>query len=230
MCASKSTRTFKGRAMTAIQPTERTKVRRRSERGVYDPQAIYAILDEALVAHVGVSIDGEPLVIPTAIIRLDDHVYIHGSPNNHLLNALQQGGTACITVTIVDSIVAGRSGFGMSMDYRSVVIFAKAEKVTDPAEKERLVAAFVEGILPGHVVRPPKRKELAATVFLRFPIDEASAKVRNVGVVDPPEDVALDLWAGVIPLKLKAGEPKSCAQLKPGITTPAYAIAYNRGV
>lgn len=214
--------------MSEIQPTERTKIRRRPERGVFDRAAVYAIIDEALVAHVGVSVNDEPRVIPTAIIRVGDHVYIHGSQSNQLLSTLAGGAPACITVTLVDSIVAGRSGFGMSMDYRSVVIFAKAEVVEDVAEKERLVAAFIEDILPGHVVRPPKAKELNATVFLRFPIEEASAKIRDKGVVDPADDIALDLWAGVIPLRMTAGAPRNCKDLRPGIETPDYAKTYAR--
>jgi uncharacterized protein len=214
--------------MSTFQPTEKTRIRRRPERAAYDREVINKIIDEALVAHIGVAVNGEPRVIPTAIIRLDDHVYIHGSPNNQLLTTLESGAPACITVTLVDSIVAGRSGFGMSMDYRSVVIFAKAEKLTDPKEKERIVAAFVEDILPGHQVRPPKSKEIAATVFLRFPLTEVSAKIRNHGVMDPEEDHALDAWAGVIPLKLTAGAPISCRDLKPGIPAPDYAKNYGR--
>ncbi|WP_234684822.1 pyridoxamine 5'-phosphate oxidase family protein [Bradyrhizobium monzae] len=214
--------------MTTIVPTEKTRVRRRPERAAYDLKIIHDILDEALVCHIGVATESGPRVIPTAIIRVGEHVYVHGSPNNQLLTALADGAPTCITVTLVDSVVAGRSGFGMSMDYRSVMIFGTAEKIEDLGEKERLVAAFVEDIVPGHIVRPPKKKELAATIFLRFPISEASAKIRNHGVVDPKEDHALDVWAGVVPLKLVAGEPRNCPDLKPGIPTPDYAARYKR--
>jgi uncharacterized protein len=214
--------------MSTIPVTDKTRIRRRPERGAYDRDVINRIIDEALVCHIGVAVDGQPRVIPTAIIRIDDHVYIHGSPNNQLLTTLEAGAPACIAVTLVDSIVAGRSGFGMSMDYRSVVIFAKAEKILDPLEKERIVAAFVNDILPGHQVRPPKKKEIAATIFLRFPLTEVSAKIRDHGVMDPQEDHALDLWAGVIPLGLAAGAPRNCADLKPGIPTPNYASHYRR--
>jgi hypothetical protein len=214
--------------MSTIPVTDKTRIRRRPERGAYDRDVINRIIDEALVCHIGVAVDGQPRVIPTAIIRIDDHVYIHGSPNNQLLATLEAGGPACIAVTLVDSIVAGRSCFGMSMDYRSVVIFAKAEKILDPLEKERIVAAFVNDILPGHRVRPPKKKEIAATIFLRFPLTEVSAKIRDHGVMDPQEDHALDLWAGVVPLGLAAGAPKNCADLKPGIPTPDYANHYRR--
>jgi uncharacterized protein len=214
--------------MSIIQPTEKTRIRRRPERGAYDRNVINSIIDEALLCHIGVAVNGEPRVIPTTIVRIDDYVYIHGSPNNQLLTTLESGAPACITLTLVDSIVAGRSGFGMSMDYRSVVIFGKAEKIVDLQEKERIVAAFVEDIMPGHQVRPPKAKEIAATLFLRFPLAEASAKIRNHGVMDPEEDHALDGWAGVVPLKLTAGAPRDCADLKSGIPTPEYAKTYSR--
>src|SRR5258708_7913532 len=214
--------------MSIIQPTEKTRIWRRPERGAYDRDVINSIIDEALVCHIGVAVNGEPRVIPTTIVRIDDYVYIHGSPNNQLLTILESGAPACITVTLVDSIVAGRSGFGMSMDYRSVVIFGKAEKIVDLSEKERIVAAFVEDIMPGHQVRPPKAKEIAATLFLRFPLAEASAKIRDHGVMDPEEDHALDSWAGVVPLKLVAGTPKNCVNLKPGIPMPDYANNYRR--
>jgi nitroimidazol reductase NimA-like FMN-containing flavoprotein (pyridoxamine 5'-phosphate oxidase superfamily) len=194
--------------MSIIQPTDKTRIRRRPERGAYDRNVINSIIDEALLCHIGVAVNGEPRVIPTTIVRIDDYVYIHGSPNNQLLTSLESGAPACVTVTLVDSIVAGRSGFGMSMDYRSVVIFGKAEKIVDLHEKERIVAALVEDIIPGHKVRPPKAKEITAT--------------------DPEEDHVLDGWAGVVPLKLTAGAPRDCANLKPGIPTPDYAKTYSR--
>jgi uncharacterized protein len=214
--------------MSTIPVTDNTRIRRRPERGAYDRDVVNSIIDEALVCHIGVAVDGQPRVIPTAVIRIDDFIYIHGSPNNQLLNTLADGAPACITITLVDSIVAGRSGFGMSMDYRSVVIFAKAEKISSPDEKERIVAAFVEDILPGHSVRPPKKKEIAATVFLRFPLSEVSAKIRDHGVMDPEEDHTLEGWAGVIPLKLTAGTPRNCGDLTPGIPIPDYARNYSR--
>jgi uncharacterized protein len=214
--------------MSTIPVTDNTRIRRRPERGAYDRDVVNSIIDEALVCHIGVAVDGQPRVIPTAVIRIDDFIYIHGSPNNQLLTTLADGAPACITITLVDSIVAGRSGFGMSMDYRSVVIFAKAEKISSPDEKERIVAAFVEDILPGHSVRPPKKKEIAATVFLRFPLSEVSAKIRDHGVMDPEEDHTLEGWAGVIPLKLTAGTPRNCGDLTPGIPIPDYARNYSR--
>lgn len=212
--------------MAEVQITDKTRIGRRPERGSYDRDVINAILDEALVCHVGVTVDGQPRVIPTTMLRVGDYVYLHGSPNNQLIRTLEAGAPACVTVTLVDSIVAGRAGFGMSMDYRSVVIFGQAEKITDYDEKVRLVAALIEDILPGHIVRPPKKQEVGATVFVRIPLNEASAKIRNQGVSDPDEDLELDGWAGVIPLTIQPGEPCPCPKLKQGIATPAYVSGY----
>jgi uncharacterized protein len=209
-------------------PTKKTRIRRRPARGTYDRETIHRIIDEALVAHVGFVIDGEPRVLPTAIVRVAENVYLHGSASNHMLRSLAAGTPACITVTLVDSIVAGRSGFGCSMDYRSVVIFSRGQKIDDIVEKERLVEVFVQHIIPGHRVRAPKPEEVAATMFLRFPLTEVSAKIRDVGNLDVEGDYDLDLWAGVVPLQLRAGSPRSCPRLKPGIDVPLYAQSYRR--
>ncbi|MBJ3774057.1 pyridoxamine 5'-phosphate oxidase family protein [Acuticoccus mangrovi] len=212
----------------AYTPTPRTKLRLRPDRGHYDRELVHAIIDEALIAHVGAVVNGEPRVLPTAIVRIGEDVYIHGSQANGVLGALKDGAPATITVTLIDSIVAGRSGFGFSLDYRSVMIFSHGEAVTDPEEKRGLVQAFVNDLMPGHTVRPPKPKELAATLFLRFPIEEVSAKVRDVGVLDVEEDYGLDLWAGKIPVSLAFGAPEDCPRLAEGIATPDYAQNYAR--
>ncbi len=209
-------------------PTPKTQVRRRPARGAYDRETVHRIIDEALVAHIGFVVDGEPRVLPTAIVRIGEDVYVHGSAGNYMLTSLAAGAAACITVTLIDSIVAGRSGFGCSMDYRSVVIFSRGQKVEDADEKERLVEAFVQHIIPGHRVRAPKPEEIAATVFLRFPLTEVSAKIRDVGNLDVEADYDLDLWAGVIPLRLTAGPGRSCPRLTPGIDVPTYALHYRR--
>lgn len=213
---------------TTYEPTEKTQVRRRPDRGNYDRAVVHKIIDEALVAHVAFVENGEPRVLPTTIVRIGEDVYIHGSPNNNLLSAIAAGAPACIEMTLVDSIVAGRSGFGCSMDYRSVVIYGRAEQVTEPDEKERIIDALVQDIIPGHIVRQPKRKELAATLVLRFPLIEVSAKIRDAGNIDVEEDYDLDLWAGVIPLRVAAGPGKGCPRLKAGIETPGYALNYKR--
>jgi nitroimidazol reductase NimA-like FMN-containing flavoprotein (pyridoxamine 5'-phosphate oxidase superfamily) len=213
--------------MTSYQPTHKTKVRRRPERATYDRDVVHRVIDEALVCHVGFVLDGEPQVLPTMILRIDEDVYIHGSTKNGLLTALAAGASACITVTLLDSIVAGRSGFGCSVDYRSVVIYAEGEVVPD-TDKELIMDAFVQDLIPGHSVRRLTTPELNATMVLRFPLHEVSAKVRDKGVIDVESDYQLDLWAGVIPIKLSAGQPIGDHRLKPGIEVPDFATRYHR--
>jgi uncharacterized protein len=211
--------------------TDRTRIRRIPDRGTYDRSTVHAILDEAILCHVGVVVDGLPRVIPTAILRIDEHVYIHGSANSQLLKSLIEGAPACITVSFVDSLVAGRSGFNCAVDYRSVVIFSDAaEEISDSSEKDRVLAAFVQHLIPGHVVRPPKKQELGATKVVRFPLTEVSAKIRDAGVKDFDYDYDLDLWAGVIPLQTQALAPRSCPKLKSGIEVPDYALHLRRKI
>ncbi|MDM0058486.1 pyridoxamine 5'-phosphate oxidase family protein [Variovorax fucosicus] len=213
--------------MTSYTQTEQTRVRRRLERGSYDRKLVHAIIDEAIVCHVAFVVDGSPRVIPTTILRIEEDVYLHGSPTNRLLNTLAEGAPASIAVTHIDGIVAGRSGFGCSVDYRSVVIFASGEKV-EGLEKEPIMDAVIQTVIPGHRVRRPTRQEMEATMILRFPLNEVSAKVRDVGVRDIETDYELDLWAGVIPLKMMAVGVRDDVRLKPGIATPEYASGYRR--
>ncbi|MBU0724560.1 MAG: pyridoxamine 5'-phosphate oxidase family protein [Alphaproteobacteria bacterium] len=210
-----------------IPQTPRTAIRRRPERGRYDRELVHRVLDEALVCHVGFVQDGEPRIIPTAITRIGEHVYLHGSHGNRMLSALASGALACIEVTLVDAIVAGRSGFGCSMDYRSVVIYGVGEIVAD-ADKEAVMDAVVQDLIPGHQVRRLKQKELDATLVLRFALEEVSAKVRDLGVIDMDGDYELDLWAGTIPLRLQAGAPVDDPKLKPGIAAPEAMKNYGR--
>jgi nitroimidazol reductase NimA-like FMN-containing flavoprotein (pyridoxamine 5'-phosphate oxidase superfamily) len=166
--------------------------------------------------------DGEPRIIPTSILRIGEFVYLHGSPTNRLLQTLAEGAPAAIAVTHIDAIVAGRSGFGCSVDYRSVVIYATGEVVAEP-DKETIMEAVIQSIIPGHRVRRPKQKELDATFILRFPLIEVSAKVRDCGVKDFDSDLDLDLWAGTVPLAVVSKGAVNDPRLKPGIETPAYA-------
>jgi nitroimidazol reductase NimA-like FMN-containing flavoprotein (pyridoxamine 5'-phosphate oxidase superfamily) len=212
--------------MSEYQVTDKTRVQRRPERAHYDRELVHSIIDEALVCHVAFVLDGAPRLIPTAIVRIDDAVYLHGSTQNGMLKMLAQGAPACISVTHVDAIVVGRSGFGCSVDYRSVVIFGQGEVVENTEEKAKILYAVIDSVLPGHIVRPHKAQELAATVVLKFPLNEVSAKVRDVGVKDVESDYDLDAWAGSIPLKITAGQVIDCPRLKPGISTPDYAKSY----
>ena len=214
--------------MTATIPvTDRTKVRRLAKRGSYDRETIHAILDEALVCHVGFVVDGAPVVIPTIHWREGDRLYLHGSAASRMLRSLKDGVDACVTVTLVDGLVLARSAFHHSMNYRSVVVFGKAE-VVEGEEKLRALDALVEHVVRGRSreLRPHKEIELKQTLVLALPLDEASAKIRTGGPVDDEEDYALPIWAGVVPLKLTAGEP--VADVGVVVEAPEYARQYGR--
>ena len=213
-----------------IEPTERTRLRRRAERGSYDRSVIHAILDEGLVGQLGFAIDGHPWTVPMVYGRIDDVVYVHGAAANHALRALTGGIEVCLGVTLLDGLVVARSAFHMSLNYRSVMLFGIATRVDDPERKRAAMQAMVEHVVPGRTpdVRPPSALELKATLVLELAIVEASAKVRTGGPVDEPEDLALTTWAGEIPLSLHAGAPIADEHVRPGITAPAYARRYQR--
>jgi len=194
--------------MTEIAVTERTRVRRLSKRASYDVATIHAILDEALICHIGFAAGGKPVVIPTIHWRDGERLYVHGSAASHMLRNLRDGLDACVTVTLLDGLVLARSAFHHSMNYRSVVIFGKATEVTDREEKVRALEKLVEHIVPGRSaeVRAPNESELRQTLVLSLPIEEASAKIRTGPPVDDEEDYELPVWAGVVPLWLARGE------------------------
>ncbi|HYC88012.1 MAG TPA: pyridoxamine 5'-phosphate oxidase family protein [Thermoanaerobaculia bacterium] len=194
--------------MTVLEMTDRTKVRRLPKRGNYDRETIHAILDEALVCHVGFVVDGAPVVIPTIHWREGDTLYVHGSAASRMLRSLKGGVEACVTVTLLDGLVLARSAFHHSMNYRSVVAFGKAREVTGD-EKISALEGLVEHVMKGRSrdIRQPNEIELKQTLVLALPLEEASAKIRTGGPVDDEEDYALPIWAGVVPLKLTAGEP-----------------------
>lgn len=201
--------------MTATIPvTGRTQVRRLPKRGHYDRETIHAILDEALICHVGFVVDGSPVVIPTIHWREADTLYVHGSSASRMLRSLKGGVEACVTVTLLDGLVLARSAFHHSMNYRSVVVFGKAREV-DGDEKLRALDSLVEHVMPGRSrdVRPPNETELRATTVLALPLEEASAKIRTGGPVDDDEDYALPVWAGVVPMRLTRGEPLADEQV-----------------
>lgn len=211
-------------------PTPRTRVVREPERGVYDRDAIYKILDEAFICHVGFVIDGQPFVIPTSYGRVGDTLYIHGSAASRMLRNLDKGIPVCITVTLLDGLVLARSIFNHSMNYRSVVILGTATLVEDPAEKLEALHRLSEHILPGRWAdsRQPNERELKATFALRVPITEYSAKVRQGPPIDDEADYAFPTWAGVVPLETTAGQPLPDARCNPQIPVPGYASAYSR--
>ena len=195
--------------MTTPLKTPRTKLRRLPQRGAHDRTTIDAILDEALISHVGFVHDGRPAVIPTLHARLGDEVLIHGSAASRMLRALATGVDLCLTATLIDGLVLARSAFHHSVNYRSVVLYGTARLLTEPDEKEAALEAFTERLLPGRWadVRWPTRKELKATTVLVLPIEVGSAKVRTGPPIDDEPDYALDVWAGVVPITLTRGEP-----------------------
>jgi nitroimidazol reductase NimA-like FMN-containing flavoprotein (pyridoxamine 5'-phosphate oxidase superfamily) len=212
-------------------PSTRTTVRRLPERGVYERAAIDVVLDAALVAHLGFVHDEQPFVIPTLQARVDDHVYVHGSAASRTLRALSSGIPACLTVTLLDGIVLGRSVFEHSMNYRSAVVLGTATRVDDPIEKLVALEAFTEKLLPGRwaEARRPTRKELKATSVLRLPLDEASAKIRDGGPTDgDTPDAELEIWAGHLPLVVRALAPVPDPSLRPGIPVPAALVRFRR--
>jgi nitroimidazol reductase NimA-like FMN-containing flavoprotein (pyridoxamine 5'-phosphate oxidase superfamily) len=217
--------------MCEIQtPTERTRVVREPQRAVYDRAAVYRILDEGFICHVGFTVDHQPFVIPTSYGRRDANLYIHGSAASRLLRGMKEGVPICVTVTLLDGLVLARSVFNHSMNYRSVVILGKASLVEDGEEKLAALRVLSEHILPGRWddARQPNQQELKATSVLRVPIEEFSAKVRTGPPIDDKEDYSLPTWAGVVPLEMHAGVPINDAQLDPGCTVPEYARNYSR--
>lgn len=215
----------------AAAPSSRVRLRRRRERGSHEREVIDAILDEALVAHVGIAGgDGEPLVIPTLHARQGDVLYLHGSAAGRTMRALCSGAPACVTVTLIDGLVLARSAMHHSANYRSAILLGSARAVDDPAEKHEAFRAIVEHIVPGRWddVRPPTANELKATAVAAMSIDEASAKVRSGGPVDDEEDYSLDAWAGVIPFVTQAAGAVADARLSDAIAQPRYVREYAR--
>jgi nitroimidazol reductase NimA-like FMN-containing flavoprotein (pyridoxamine 5'-phosphate oxidase superfamily) len=209
--------------------TERSTVKRLPARGVYDRAVIHQILDAGIVCHLGFVVDGQPFVIPTTYVRVDETIYVHGSPASRMLQTLELGVSACLTVTLVDGLVLARSAFHHSINYRSVVVFGTATLVDDPDEKFAALHALTDHLIPGRwqEIRQPSAQELKRTLVLGLRIDEASAKIRVGPPIDEEEDYELDVWAGVVPLKLTASAPVPDAKLAPGIPPPAYATAYS---
>jgi nitroimidazol reductase NimA-like FMN-containing flavoprotein (pyridoxamine 5'-phosphate oxidase superfamily) len=210
--------------------TPRTRVVRESERGVYDRETVYRILDEGFLCHVGFAVDGQPFVIPTSYGRKDASLYIHGSAASRMLRQMKEAVPICVTVTLLDGLVLARSIFNHSMNYRSVVILGKATLVDEPTEKLEALRLLSEHIIPGRWAdsRQPNERELKATSVLRLPIEEFSAKVRSGPAIDDEEDYSFPTWAGVVPLEVKVGEPIADARLSDEILTPQYVRAYRR--
>jgi nitroimidazol reductase NimA-like FMN-containing flavoprotein (pyridoxamine 5'-phosphate oxidase superfamily) len=210
--------------------TERTTLKRLPKRGVYDRDEVYKILDEGFICHIGFILNNQPFVIPTGYARKDDQVFIHGSQASRMLRTLTGGVDLCLTVTLIDGLVLARSAFHHSMNYRSVVVFGHADVVDEREAKLAALFAFSEQIVPGrwNEVREPTEQEMNATTVLALPLTEVSAKVRTGPPIDDEEDYQLPVWAGVLPLKLTAGEPVPDPRLKEGTEVPDYLRGFRK--
>jgi nitroimidazol reductase NimA-like FMN-containing flavoprotein (pyridoxamine 5'-phosphate oxidase superfamily) len=206
----------------SYSPTERTQVRRRAMRGVYDKAQVHAILDQGFLCHIGFVIDGQPYVIPTAYARSGEQVYIHGAAASRVMGVAHRELDMCLTVTLIDALVVARSAFHTSMNYRSVVVLGKARPVTDLEEKREALRLFTNHVIAGRweQAKQPTDQELKATGVLALLLDEVSAKVRTGPPIDDEEDYALPIWGGVVPVIQSFGEPIPDGRVLPGTEPP----------
>jgi nitroimidazol reductase NimA-like FMN-containing flavoprotein (pyridoxamine 5'-phosphate oxidase superfamily) len=212
-------------------PGEHSRIRRSPLRAHYDRETVHAILDAGLLCHVGYVIDGQPYVTPTAYWRKGERVYWHGSSASKMLRHLKQGPRVCFTVSLMDGLVLARSGFHSSVNYRAVMAFGPAELVESEAEKLTALEDMMERIVPGRWpgLKPPSKQELKATTVVSLKLEEVAAKVRQGPPVDEPEDYALDIWAGVVPLGTATGAAEDDPRLKAGIARPENLAAIRIG-
>lgn len=211
-----------------LSNTNRTEIKKGVHKAVSDVSKLHAIIDESLIAHIAITNESGPVVIPMLAWRVDDYVYIHGANNSRLLRSLKQGVQTCLTFTLFDGWVLARSAFHHSAHYRSAVVFGQFEMVDCNQEKDRLLNHFIEQIAPGRTeeVRLSNEKELKATMLLRIPLTEASVKISNFGVNDDAEDMDIPVWAGVLPYRTIVGPLQACDDLFEGIAEPDYRSAY----
>ncbi len=216
---------------TVFPRTERSTIRRLPKRGSYDKEVVYAILDQAIVCHVGLSTERGPVVIPMGYARRGDELLLHGSARSRLLEKMAQGPPVCVTVTLVDGLVLARSTFHHSINYRSVVLYGRPVGIDDPVEKAKALEAVVEHLVPGRTreARAADEGELLATRVVRLPIEEASAKIRVGPPLDDARDLELDIWAGFLPFERRPGEPVPDEHTRAGAPVPAYVRNYPQG-
>ncbi len=213
-----------------LAPTDRTALKRIPERGHFDRDTVNAIIDEAMICHVGIVDEtGRPVVIPTFHGRDGDDLLIHGSAASRLLRTARNS-EVCVTITLIDSLVLARTAFHHSANYRSVVVFGVPEHITDDAEADAALNVLVEALIPGRMaeVRPNTNKEIRATLTLRLPINEASAKIRNGPPVDDEEDMDAEVWAGLLPISTTFGDPVTAADMRHDLPPPPSVVGYGR--
>lgn len=213
-----------------LDTTERTQVLRRPHRGHYDLNTIYRILDEGFVCSLGLVVDEQPFVVPTCYGRDGDRLLLHGSAASRTLRTVTREIPVCVTVTLVDSIVAARSAFNHSINYRSVMILGRAKVIKDPTQKLAALELLTHHLIPGRwdEVRGPTPKELAATSIVELPIDEASAKVRSGPPLDEDDDYDLPVWAGEIPVHTSFGPPRADPRNLSELSPPVHLVDYRR--
>jgi hypothetical protein len=203
--------------------TPRSTVRRLAKRASYDRAEVYAILDEGMIGHVAVSIEGQPFVLPMAYARRADEILLHGSAASRLMKAIAEGAPLSLAVTHLDGVVVARSAFHSSMNYRSVVVFGTGKAIEEPAAKRAALDALVDHLIPGRSAeaRPPSIGEMKATMIVAVDLEEASAKVRVGPPADDDDDYDLPIWGGVIPLRLAGGDPFPDGRGPVGLEIPA---------
>lgn len=216
--------------MSAYEPTDRTRVRRKPQRGSYDRDLIWGVLDEALTCHVAFVDGGRPYAIPTIHARVDDVIYLHGSRGSRMLRTVGSGAPCCITATLVDELVLTRAAMHHSLNYRSAIVLGSGSIVADEEEKRRALAAVVDHIAHGRSaeVRGPDPKELRGTEVVRVVIEEASAKAREGPGDDDEADLSLPYWAGRLPLRTRAGEPIPSEDLARDVPAPEHVLHWER--
>ena len=208
----------------AFTPTTRTQMRRMPKRGHYDRETMHAILDTGAIAHVGYVVDGQPYVTPTAYWRKNERIYWHGSSASRMLRTIDAGSPVCVEVSHIDGFVLARSAFHHSVNYRSVMAFGTAHKLTDEAEIVEALRDFTERLYPGRwdALRPIQAQEIKATTVLAMDLTEAVAKVRTGMPIDDDEDYALPIWAGVLPVQTRVLAPLDDPKNLPGLSAPDY--------
>ena len=215
-------------AQSSFAVTARNRVVRRPARGRYDKATVYEILDSALICHVAYVVDGQPYCTPTAFWREGDHLYWHGSSASRMLRAQTAGIPVCLTVAHVDALVLARCGFNHSINYRSAMVFGTARPIEDHAEKLAAADRFIDRLYPGRskLVRPPTKKEIKATAFLRMEIEQASAKIRNEAMHDDEADYAVPAWTALLPIRTVVGAAAECPRQMAGVTRPEGMASY----
>jgi len=216
--------------MSHFEPRDRSQIRRIPDRGHYDAATIYDIIDEALICHVGFSIDDRPFVLPMIHARDEDRLLFHGAKASRMLKHFQGGLDICVTITLLDGLVLARSVFHHSMNYRSVVIFGTGSIIEDPGEKLRGLELLTEHLIPGRWqdARLPSEKEMNATTLVSMRIEEASAKIRSGPPGDDEEDYELQIWAGVLPIRQQILDPVAGDRISEGIPVPDYVRSFVR--